>query len=91
VPRPRLGRVREFVVYTLMRVVLFAATFAVLAGIWALAFNSFPWFALLVVAFVVSGIASYFLLNGQRVAFASRVEKRADAAMERMRSREDMD
>jgi hypothetical protein len=85
-------RVKEFVVYTLMRVALFIGTFAVLAGIWALVtggFGSHAWFPVLVASFVVSGIGSYFLLNGQRVAFASKVERRADATIERMRTRED--
>lgn len=82
---------REFVVYTLLRLALFAATFAIVAGIWALAENSFPWFPVLVIAFVISGIASYFLLNPQRTAFASKVERRADTAIERARSREDVD
>jgi hypothetical protein len=82
-------RVKEFVVYTLLRVALFVATFAIIAGLWALVAGSFPWFVILIVSFVISGIASYFLLNGQRVAFASRVEKRADAAVDRMRSKED--
>jgi uncharacterized membrane protein len=81
--------VKEFAVYTLLRLVLLAATFAIVAGIWALVADGFPWFPVLVVAFVISGIASYFLLNGQRVAFASKVEKRADTAIERMRSKED--
>jgi uncharacterized membrane protein len=83
--------VKEFVVYTLLRLVLFAATFAIIAGIWALVAGSFPWFVVLVVAFVVSGIASYFVLNRQRASFASRVERRADATIERMRSKEDED
>jgi hypothetical protein len=81
--------VKEFVVYTLMRLVLFAATFAVVTGTWALAAHSVPWLPALVIAFVVSGIASYFLLQHQRAAFASKVETRADNAIERMRSKED--
>jgi multisubunit Na+/H+ antiporter MnhE subunit len=83
--------VKEFVVYTLLRLTLFAATFAIVAGIWALAANSFSWIPVLVIAFVISGIASYFLLNPQRTAFASKVEQRADNAIERARSREDAD
>jgi ABC-type uncharacterized transport system permease subunit len=81
--------VKEFVVYTLLRLVLLAATFGVIAGIWALVAGGFPWFPVLVVAFVVSGIASYFLLNPQRVAFAAKVERRATAALERSRTKED--
>jgi len=83
--------VKEFVVYTLLRLALFVATFAVVAGIWALADGGFPWFPVLVIAFVISGILSYFLLNGQRVAFASRVEQRATNIVERSRSKEDVD
>ena len=82
---------KEFVVYTLLRLALLAGTFAVVAGVWALVDGGFPWFPVLVIAFVLSGIASYFLLNGQRVAFASKVEKRATAAVERSRSKEDED
>jgi uncharacterized membrane protein len=83
--------VKEFVVYTLLRLALLAATFAIVAGIWALADGGFPWFPVLVVAFVISGIASYFLLNPQRTAFATKVERRATAAVERSRSKEDAD
>lgn len=82
---------KEFVIYTLMRLVLLAATFAVVAGIWALVDGGFPWFPVLLISFVISGIASYFLLNGLRAAFASKVERRADATIERMRSKEDVD
>lgn len=82
---------KEFVVYTLLRVALFGATFAVIAGIWALAAGSFPWFPVLVLAFIVSGVASYFVLNNQRLAFAAKVERRADTTIERMRSKEDVD
>ena len=87
-------RVKEFVIYTVMRLALFVATFAIVAGVWALvagSFTSSAWLPVLIVSLVISGIASYFLLSGQRVAFASRVEKRADATMERMRAKEDQD
>jgi ABC-type uncharacterized transport system permease subunit len=83
--------VKEFVVYTLLRLVLLAATFGVIAGIWALVDGGFPWFPVLVLAFVVSGIASYFVLNNPRTAFASKVEQRATTTLERMRSKEDVD
>ncbi|GAA1954700.1 hypothetical protein GCM10009798_12380 [Nocardioides panacihumi] len=85
---------KEFVVYTLMRLALLVATFAVIAGIWMLVgegLTATSVFVVLLISFVVSGVASYFLLNGQRVAFASKVERRADATMERMRTKEDQD
>ena len=47
-----------------------------------------------VIAFLVSGIGSYFLLARQREAFAQRVESRAQRAtakIEEMRSKEDAD
>jgi len=86
--------VKEFVVYTLMRAALLVATFAVIAGVWMLVgegLTKSSVFVVLLISFVISGIASYFLLNGQRVAFASKVERRADATMERMRTKEDQD
>ena len=85
---------KEFVVYTLMRAALLVATFAVIAGVWMLVgegLTKSSVFVVLLISFVISGIASYFLLNGQRVAFASKVERRADATMERMRTKEDQD
>ena len=47
-----------------------------------------------VIAFALSGVASYFLLNRQRDAFARKVEERAaraSAAFEERRAREDQD
>jgi CHASE1-domain containing sensor protein len=47
-----------------------------------------------VIALVLSGLASYFLLRRQREAFARRVERRAERMQERFeraRSREDAD
>ena len=46
----------------------------------------------MVIAFALSGVASYFLLNRQRDAFARKVEERAaraSAAFEERRARED--
>ena len=47
-----------------------------------------------VIAFVMSGVASYFLLNRQREAFARRVDERARRVatrFEEMRAKEDAD
>ena len=47
-----------------------------------------------ILAFLISGIASYFILNRQREAFAQRVESRASrasAAFEERKAREDQD
>lgn len=81
---------KDFWIYTLMRIGVFVATFAVIFGIWALVDDQgVPWFPVLVISAVVSMIISVPLLNKQRVAFASRVETRANNAIERARARED--
>jgi hypothetical protein len=84
--------VKEFVVYTVLRLVVLVATFAIVAGIWILASGNLNWFWALVIAFLASGVASYTLLNRQRMAFAARVDARAHkaaAAFEAMKSKED--
>ncbi|MGI8644836.1 MAG: DUF4229 domain-containing protein [Nocardioides sp.] len=85
---------KEFVVYTGLRLLLFVASLAVVGGIWALASGDtqVPALWVVLVAFLLSGLASAFLLNKQRDAFARRVEKRAGAAaaaFEAKRARED--
>ena len=85
---------KEFVVYTALRVLLFVASFGVVLGLWALLADSVPLLWVVVIAFVLSGIASYFVLNRPRAAFAARVEERAaraTAAFEERRAREDAD
>jgi ABC-type multidrug transport system fused ATPase/permease subunit len=87
-------RVKEFVVYTLLRLLLFVASVAVVAGIWLAVADSVPVMWVLVIALVVSGVASYFLLNRQRESFARRVDdraRRATAAFEAHKAREDAD
>lgn len=88
---------KEFVVYTLMRAALLVATFAVIAGVWMLVgegLTKSSVFVVLLISFVISGIASYFLLNPQRTAFARQVDERAHRAAEKfeeMRAKEDVD
>ena len=80
--------------YTVLRILLLGASFGVVVGIWALVADSVPLLWVVVIAFVLSGVASYFLLNGPRTAFAARVEERAaraSAAFEDRRAREDVD
>ena len=86
--------VKEFVVYTGLRVLLFLASLGIVAGIWQLVAGEVAILWVLVIAFVVSGIGSYYLLNRQREAFAQRVDERAHRAaskLDEMRSREDVD
>lgn len=86
---------KEFAVYTALRLLLFAATFAVVFGIWAaVSDDEVNALVVFVVAFLISGAASYSLLNRQREALAARVTERADKAstrLEEMRAREDED
>ena len=85
---------KEFVIYTALRLGLFLASLLVVAGVWMLIADSVPILWVVVIAFVMSGVASYFLLNRQREAFARRVESRADRMQQRfeeMKSKEDVD
>ncbi len=72
---------KEFVVYTVMRIALFLASFGVVVGVMALVFDGrYNLFWAVILAFLISGIASYFILDRQREAFARRVEARASRA-----------
>lgn len=85
---------KEFWAYTGLRIVLFLAALLVVGGIWMLVSHEVNILWAVVIAFVVSGIGSYFLLNRQRDAFARRVEGRASRMTrryEQMRSKEDVD
>ena len=84
--------VKEFVVYTAMRLGLFLTSLVVVVGIWMLASGEVPVVWAVVIAFVISGVASYFLLNPQREAFARRVDERAGRVSQRfeeMKAKED--
>jgi hypothetical protein len=86
--------VKEFVVYTALRLALFVGSFAIVFGVWFAMTDEVPIVWCLVIAFVLSGIGSYFLLNAPREALARRVEARAGAAsarFEEMRTKEDAD
>jgi hypothetical protein len=85
---------KEFVVYTLLRIGLFLGAFAIVFGVWDLLADGVPLLGALVVAFVISGAASLVLLDKPRDAFALRVQQRAErasAAFEERRAREDRD
>jgi hypothetical protein len=86
--------VKEFWIYTGLRVLMFVASLAVIGGVWLAIAGSVPVLWAVVIAFLVSGLGSYFVLNPQRAAFARRVEARADrmsAKIDEMRAREDVD
>lgn len=86
--------VKEFVIYTALRLVLFAAAFGIVGGIWLAVSDSVPVMWVLVIALFVSGVLSYFVLDPQRESFARRVDERArkaSAAFEARKAREDGD
>ena len=90
---------KEFVIYTGLRIVLFALALLVVLGIWfgisgenSISIGTMIWPIL--IAMVVSGLASYTLLSRQRDAFAQVVERRAakaSAAFEQLKAKEDDD
>ena len=87
---------KDFAVYTVARIGLFVASFAVIAGAWMLVTDSerVPLLWPLLLSAVVSAVASYHLLQGPRSRFAARVEARAAAAsrrFEQARAKEDQD
>ena len=85
---------KEFIVYTALRIGLFVGSLVVVAGVWTLFADAVPVFWAFVIALVLSGVASYFLLRRQREAFARRVERRAERMQERFaqsKSKEDVD
>jgi uncharacterized membrane protein YfcA len=86
--------VREFVVYTGLRLLMLVATFGIVIGVWLTVADSANIFVAIIIAFVVSGVGSYFLLNRPREAFAQRVESRAaraSKAFEERKAKEDVE
>jgi uncharacterized membrane protein len=86
--------VKEFWVYTSLRLLLFVASAAVIFGVWLAVSGSASIMWVLVIALVVSGLGSYFLLGRQRVALAHHVDERARRATEKfeeLRAKEDVD
>jgi hypothetical protein len=96
-PRPPADyadRVKEFWTYTGLRLVIFAASVAIVFGVWIAVAGSVSIMWVLVVGLLVSGIASYFLLGRQRSALATHVDTRAHRAaarFDKMRAKEDVD
>ncbi|MFZ2501217.1 MAG: DUF4229 domain-containing protein [Nocardioides sp.] len=85
---------KDFWLYTALRVGIFAGSFAIVAGLWALISgrNQVPVLGALLISLVASGIASYWLLGRQREALARHVEARARAAsskFEELKAKED--
>lgn len=80
---------KEFWIYTGLRLLSLVATFGIVAGVWSLVAGEVDIFLAVIVAFVISGILSFFVLDPQRRAFAEKVEARAAKAVEAARAKED--
>lgn len=80
---------KEFWIYTGLRVGLFLGALAIVSGAWYAAADEVNELWAVVIAFVISGIGSYFLLDRQREAFATRVESRTQRIIDKQRSKED--
>lgn len=86
--------VKEFWIYTGLRVGLFLGSFGIVFGVWFAITQDVPVGWAVVIAFVVSGVGSYYLLDRHREAFARKVEGRAQrvsAKYDEQRSKEDAD
>jgi hypothetical protein len=75
--------VKEFWVYTGLRLLLFAASVIIVGGIWLAVTGSANLMWVLIVSLGLSGVTSYFLLGRQRIALAHHVDERARRATER--------
>lgn len=85
---------KAFWIYTAMRLGLFVGAFGIIFGVWFLVADEVNVFWAMLLAFVVSGVLSYSLLDRQRDALAANVQRRADRVSEKYeeyRTKEDTD
>lgn len=77
------GGVKEFVRYNVLRLLLMISWICVVLAIWFLVdddVTSSDTLIALVIAFIGSGVSSWWLLAAQREALAARIGQRADTA-----------
>ena len=86
---------KEFLVYTAARLALFAATYGLVVGVYVLVVGTpVPVLMTLLVAAIVSGVLSVYLLRGMRERFTDKVQGRASRMSQRseeMKAKEDVD
>ena len=87
---------KEFALYTLARLGLFAASYALVVGVYLLVTggHQVPVLWPLLLAAVISSVASVTMLKGLRARFAAVIDRRARAASSRfeaVRGKEDAD
>lgn len=74
---------KQFWIYNLMRFVVLIASLAIVIGVWSLLADEVPLLWALVVAFILSGVTSWFVLAPQRQALALVLEERAGRASDK--------
>ena len=86
---------KAFVIYTVLRLLLFVSTYIVCAGIWMFLFDEGGLLLVpLLTAVIVSSLLSLKLLAPQRARFAAVIEARAERAsraFDERKAREDTD
>lgn len=85
---------KDFLIYTGLRIALFVACYAICVGVWMLISqgSTINFVGPFIAAVVISSVLSFRVLKEPRARFARRVEERANkanAAFEGIRSRED--
>jgi hypothetical protein len=86
--------VKEFWIYTGLRLLFLAASVIVVGGIWLAVTDSANVMWVLIISLVISGLASFLLLDRQRAALARHVDERARRAAEKfeeLKAKEDVD
>lgn len=74
---------KQFWIYNLMRFVMLLTSLVIVIGVWSLLADEVPFLWALVVAFVISGVSSWFLLAPQREALALVLQERSAKASEK--------
>lgn len=85
---------KEFWIYNLLRLVMLASSLVIVIGVWALLAEEVPLLWALILAFVISGVLSWFLLARQREELARVLEERSARASEKFeayKARQDED
>lgn len=88
---PRVGSVKPFLVYNLLRLALFLGCLVVVVGLWSLFSDEVPLLWAAVLALVLSGISSWFLLARPREAAALWIQGRAERASAAFEARKAQD
>ncbi|GGD20484.1 DUF4229 domain-containing protein [Nocardioides daphniae] len=85
---------KEFWIYNLMRFLLLASSLVIVIGIWSLLADEVPLLWALILALLLSGVSSWFLLARQREALARVIQERSARASEKFeayKARDDED